>query len=97
MHLEIWYAYDITLNCFWSLRAKSVEQYAILDDYHHSWYFCDFLEAFKQTHKVRPKTPLYLKEFFRATFTYFYDPLPGWLPFLFYSISEWFPISKTRK
>ena len=50
MHLEIWYAYDITLNCFWSLRAKSVSQYAILDGYHHSWYFCDFLEAFKQTH-----------------------------------------------
>ena len=71
MRLEIWYAYDITLNCIWSLRAKSVSQYAILDGYHHSWYFCDFLEAFKQTHKVRPKTPRDLKESFWTTFTHF--------------------------
>ena len=69
--LEIWYAYDVTLNCFWSLRAKSVSQYAILDGYYHSWYFCDFLEAFKQTHKVRPKTPRDLKESFWTTFTHF--------------------------
>ena len=51
-HLEI-----ITLCCFCGLRAKSVQHYAILDGYHHSGYFSDFLEAFKQTHKVRPKTP----------------------------------------
>ena len=63
MHLEIWYAH-VTLNCFCSLRAKSVYHYAILDGYHHSGSFCDFLEAFKQTYKVRPKTPRDLKEFF---------------------------------
>ena len=65
MHLEIWYTSDITLYCFCSLRAESAQYYAILDDYHHSWYFCDFLEAFKQTHKVIPKTPRDLKEFLR--------------------------------
>ena len=63
MHLEIWYAH-VTLNCFCSLRAKSVYHYAILDGYHHSGYFCDFLEVFKQTHMVRSKTPRDLKEFF---------------------------------
>ena len=41
------------------------------DGYHHSGSFCDFLEAFKQTYIVKPKTTRDLKEFFWANFTHF--------------------------
>ena len=70
VHVEIWYTHDISLYYFCTLLAESV-WYADLDGYQHSGSFCDFLEAFKQTHKVRPKTPRDLKEFFWATFTHF--------------------------
>ena len=35
----------------------------MLDVNHHSESFCDFLEAIKKTHKVRPKTSQDLLEF----------------------------------
>ena len=35
----------------------------MLDGYHHSGSFCDFLEAIKKTHEVTPETSLHLLEF----------------------------------
>ena len=36
----------------------------MLDGYHHSGSFCDFLEAIKKTHEVTPETSLHLLEFY---------------------------------
>ena len=36
----------------------------MLDGYHHSGSFCDFLEAIKKTNEVTPETSLRLLEFY---------------------------------
>ena len=53
----------------WVLKVFSIMR--LLDGYHYSGYFCDFLEAFKQTLTVRSKTPRDLKESFWANFSHF--------------------------
>ena len=63
--------YYLVLSLYPACRECLVLLYAGLDGCHHSGSFCDFLEAFKQTYIVRPKTPRDLKEFFWATFNHF--------------------------
>ena len=36
----------------------------MLDGYHHSGSFCEFLEAIKKTHEVTPETSLHLLKFY---------------------------------
>ena len=36
----------------------------MLDGYHHSRSFCEFLEAIKKTHEVTSETSLHLLEFY---------------------------------
>ena len=43
---------------------------AMLDGCHHSWSFCDLLEAFKQTQQVRPEMTRNLLDLFQTTFTF---------------------------
>ena len=63
--------YYLVLFLYPACRKCLVLLYTGLDGYHHSGSFCDFLEAFKQTYIVKPKTTRDLKEFFWANFTHF--------------------------
>ena len=48
--------YYLVLFLYPACRKCLVLLYTGLDGYHHSGSFCDFLEAFKQTYIVKPKT-----------------------------------------
>ena len=63
--------YYLVLFLYPACRKCLVLLYTGLDGYHLSGSFCDFLEAFKQTYIVKPKTTRDLKEFFWANFTLF--------------------------
>ena len=63
--------YYLVLFLYPACRKCLVLLYTGLDGYHHSGSFCDFLEAFKQTYIVKPKTTRDLEEFFWANFTHF--------------------------
>ena len=63
--------YYLVLFLYPACRKCLVLLYTGWDGYHHSGSFCDFLEAFKQTYIVKPKTTRDLKEFFWANFTHF--------------------------
>ena len=83
VQVEIWYTHDITLFCFYRLPAESFQYYEILEGYHHSGSFFVFTEAFKQIHKVKPKPPLDLREFFWATFTLYKQVLINMIDVVF--------------
>ena len=57
----------------------------MLDGYHHSGSFCDFLEAIKKTHEVTPETSLHLLEFHLEEQVFGYN---NWYPLILHEISR---------